>query len=328
MGTSTSTAAPVRWGVPQVSVLGPLLYSLYTTDVAGIVTSFCLGVHLYADDTQLHGSCLASDAEALSRLVLRFIEAVRLWMVSNRVRLNPDKTQFIWFGTKQQFAKLNCDRLSSVSLTLVSDKHVRNLGVILASELLMGEPHLTAMSFLFFSSCVVCVRFAILSCRNLMLAHSFICNRIDYCNSVLYGASRFQLDRLQSILNAAARIILRIPKYSHISASIRDELHWLPVRFRPEFKICLFVQNSLVGAAPAYLQELCIGVSSNAGRRSLRSASRADLVVPRADTTRFGRHGFSASGPAIWNSLPQEVRHCNHVLGMTLNSSVVSWVRR
>ena len=67
----------------------------------------------------------------------------------------------------------------------------------------------------------------------LMLAHSFICNRIDYCNSVLYGASRFQLDRLQSILNAAARIVLRIPKFSHISASIRDELHWLPVRFRP-----------------------------------------------------------------------------------------------
>ena len=75
----------------------------------------------------------------------------------------------------------------------------------------------------------------------LMLVHSFICNMIDYCNSVLYGASRFQLARLQSILNAAARFILRIPKFSHISASIRSELHWLSVRSRPEFKICLFV---------------------------------------------------------------------------------------
>ena len=93
--------------------------SCHRTDVPGIVTSFGLGVHLYADDTQLHGSCLASEAEALSRLVLRFIEAVRLWMASNRLRLNPDKTQFVWFGTRQQLAKRNCDRLPSVSLTLV-----------------------------------------------------------------------------------------------------------------------------------------------------------------------------------------------------------------
>ena len=115
-------------------------------------------------------------------------------------------------------------------------------------------------------------------------------------------------DHLQNILTAATRIILRIPKFSHISASIRDELHWLLIRFRPEFKICLFFRNCLVGTAPAYLQELCIAVSSSAGRRSLRSASPGDLAVPRADTTRFERRGFSVSGPAIWNSLPQEVQ--------------------
>ena len=163
------------------------------------------------------------------------------------------------------------DRLSSVSPTLVSDTHVRNLGVILDSELLMGD-HISQLcrSCFFQLRRMRAIRHCLTQKSILMLAHSFICNRIDYCNSVVYGASRFQLDRLQSILNAAARIVLRIPKFSHISASIRVELHWLPVRFRPEFKICLFVRNCLVGTAPAYLQELCIAVSSSAGRRSLR----------------------------------------------------------
>ena len=70
----------------------------------------------------------------------------------------------------------------------------------------------------------------------------------------------------------------------------------------------LHIRNCLIGTAPAYLQEIRVAVSSSAGRRNLRLASRGDLVVPRADTTRFWRRGFFVSGPAIWNSLPQEVR--------------------
>ena len=172
-------------------------------------------------------------------------------------------------------AKRSCDRLSSVSPTLVSDTHVRNLGVILDSELLMGD-HVSQLcrSCFFHLRRLRAIRHSLTKKSILMLVHSFIWNRIDYYNSVLYGASRFQLDRLQSILYAAARIILRIPKFSHISASIRSELHWLPVHFRPEFKICLFVRNCLIGTAPAYLQELCVAVSSSAGRRNLRSTSR------------------------------------------------------
>ena len=112
-------------------------------------------------------------------------------MASNRLRLNPDKTQFVWFGTRQQLAKRNCDRLSSVSPTLVSDTHVRNLGVILDSELLMGD-HISQLcrSCFFQLRRLRAIRHCLTQKSILMLAHSFICNRIDYCNSVLYGASR------------------------------------------------------------------------------------------------------------------------------------------
>ena len=138
-------------------------------DVAGIVTSFGLGIHLYADDTQLHDSCLASDEEALSRLDLCSIEAVRLWMASNRLRLNPDKTQFVWLGTREQLAKRNCDRLSSVSPTPTHTSGTSGLSWTVSCW--WGT---TSHSYVVpvFSSCVVCVRFATLLLRN-----RFSCSR-------------------------------------------------------------------------------------------------------------------------------------------------------
>ena len=116
------------------------------------------------------------------------------------------------------------------------------------------------------------------------------------------------LHRLQSVLNSAARLVLNIPKFSHISAAIRVELHWLPIRRRIDFKIALMVCHCLVGAAPEYLMELCHPVGSAVGRQCLQSASRGDLVVPRFRLQTFGHRAFAVSRPQIWNSLPLRVR--------------------
>ena len=141
----------------------------------------------------------------------------------------------------------------------------------------------------------------------LTLVHAFVCSRLDFCNSAMFGVHSYLLDRLQSILNAAARLILQIHKFSSISSAIRDELHWLPVQSRIVFKQCLLVRSCLAGSAPSYLAELCIPVSSVTGRRqNLRSASRGTLVVPRVRTERYCRRGFSVSGPHLWNYCRQE----------------------
>ena len=105
------------------------------------------------------------------------------------------------------------------------------------------------------------------------------------------------LDRLQSILNAAARIILRIPKFSHISASIRSELHWLPVRFRPEFKICLLVRNCLIGtprltsknSVSLFLQALAVGTFARRVEGTSLSQERIQLGLGGAVSPFPGR---------------------------------------
>ena len=119
---------------------------------------------------------------------------------------------------------------------------------------------------------------------------------------------RHRLDRLQSILNATARLVLNIPKFSHISLAIRDELHWLPVQCRSQYKICILVRNSIAGFSPQYLQELCLPVASVLGRQHLRSAGRNDLLVPQFRTVNYGLRGFSISGPRLWNTLPHDIR--------------------
>ena len=107
----------------------------------------------------------------------------------------------------------------------------------------------------------------------------------------------------QSVLNSAARLVLNIPKFRHISAAIRDELHWLPIRRRIDFKIALMV---------CYC---CAGIPDGTGpscwlsrRQCLRSASRGDLVVPRFRLQTFGHRPFAVSGPQILNSLPLRIR--------------------
>ena len=98
-GGSVSRRAQLRSGIAQGSVLGPILYVLYTADVQKLVESFGFRVHLYADDTQFHDSCKSTDAAELASRAMHVIEAVREWSSSNRLRLYTDKTQFIWLGT-------------------------------------------------------------------------------------------------------------------------------------------------------------------------------------------------------------------------------------
>ena len=86
------------------------------------------------------------------------------------------------------------------------------------------------------------------------LVHAFVTSKLDFCNSLLYGLSKKQLDKLQRILNAAARIN-KTQTFQHISPVLRN-LHWLPVTKRIEFKILTITYKALNGMAPSYICDL------------------------------------------------------------------------
>lgn len=137
-----------------------------------------------------------------------------------------------------------------------------------------------------------------------ILIHAFVTNRLDYCNALYVGLDEKLLHRLQLVQNAAARLLTGTKKREHITPVLKS-LHWLPVRFRIDFKILLFVFKSLHGLAPQYLTEL---VQPYEPARSLRSADLSLLVTPKSNKRRRGARSFSVAGPTLWNALPLHLR--------------------
>ena len=92
-----------------------------------------------------------------------------------------------------------------------------------------------------------------------------------------------QIDRLQSALHGAARLIFGASRFSHVTPLLRDRLHWLRCRERIQFKLCLMVYKALNGIAPSYLSDLCITEDINERRRTLGSAltSTMTIIQPR-----------------------------------------------
>ena len=116
-------------------------------------------------------------------------------------------------------------------------------------------------------------------------------------------------DRLQRVLNAAARVITGTRKFDRgLGQILHDELHWLHVPDRVHFKLAVTVHQCLNGRAPPYLSEHCIPVSSADTRRHLRSANRHLFALPRFRLNTNGRRAFSVAGPMAWNLLPDFIR--------------------
>ena len=140
------------------------------------------------------------------------------------------------------------------------------------------------------------------------MVHAFVVTRLDYCNGVLSGITKAQLTKLQSILNAAARLVARLRKFDHISPVLRDDLHWLPVQQRIDFKISVMAYRCMHGTAPDYLTSMFTSLADDHGRRHLRSAAHGDVVIPRTRTKTLGPRSFAVYGPVIWNKLPPLIR--------------------
>ena len=234
--------------------------------------------HVYADNTQLYISFkYKQPLESISK-VNSCLSDIRRWMITNKLKINDSKTEFIVFRSPQ----LRCD-LSGLSVNVDESQITQSLKVrdlcVTFDQFLNFDDHITAKC----RSTYFHIR-NIGKIRNLLSynacstsIHALISFRLDYCNFLLYNVPTHKTDRLQRLQNQCARILTKSPRREHITPVLKS-FHWLKIQDRITYKILMLTYKSYFNIAPTYLCELISRRESSVNTRL--GADHHQLIMP------------------------------------------------
>jgi hypothetical protein len=301
-----SDSSTLKFGVPQGSVLGPILFVLYVSPVSNVINAHCLSHQCYADDTQIYAAASASEINVLVSKVQKCLSDLKTWMTHNKLHLNENKTDFMFIIPKK-YVNSACIPTSIAfnSSVLPVSTCARNLGVYFDTRLSFDKQVSNVCRLANFDlRRISSIRHYLTTEATKTLVCSFVLSRLDYCNSLFPRLMQYQLDRLQKIQNHAARLVLRVSKRESASPLL-NSLHWLPVRQRIRYKLSSLCYASLNGSAPRYIADLIRPYSTT---RELRSSSQGKLHLPDFKLKTAGERSFAYTAPKVWNDLPVPLR--------------------
>ena len=301
-----SDKVTLPYGVPQGSELGQVLFTLYTTPLSAIISSFDINHHPYADDTQIYMSLSVSNAKESLEKLQHCLMGVSAWMTGSKLKLNPSKTEFLLIGNNflNNFPCLLLGQETNPSTS------AKNLGVLFDSSLNFRK-HIsqTCRTCFYHTRDLRRIRKSLSLDLAKQIAVALVSSRLDYCNSLFHNIPEKDIARLQRVQNCLASVVTNAPRFSR-SVPILKRLHWLPVKFRIHFKICVIIFQTLKENKPAYLADLLVRPNCS---KYLRSTNSNRFVVPRIKT-KTGSRACSISGPALWNALPVSIHNAKTIL--------------
>ena len=224
-----SSTNELHYGVPQGSVLGPILFVLYILPLSNLIKRHSLSVHLFADDIQIETSILPQHVHSTISSVEICIFNVKYWMIENKLQLNDEKTECLLIRPNKCTQNLNCTSLSFGHNVISFSTTAKNLGFHFTEDMRI-DAHVENIC----RKAYIDIR-RISSIRHLLsidasktMLSAFVLPKLDYCNYLFYGSPMYLLERLQKVQCSAARLIFQCRKHSHISPLLMS-LHWLPI---------------------------------------------------------------------------------------------------
>ena len=233
-----SAFAPVHSGIPQGSVRGPILFTMYIKPLSAIIDSHSIIHHSFADDLQIQMSAPPDRIYEILHSMQSCISDVKDWPTAKMLRLNDNKTELMLVTSNRTKHLHNLPSSITIGNALITFKQsVKNLGHTLDCHLNLNAHvcNIARTCHIELRRLASILRF-LTSTATATLVSAFALSRIDYCNSLLFGSTHDVTSHLQRIQNYSARVIFRLPKSCSIAIHLKS-LHWLPVKARSTCKM-------------------------------------------------------------------------------------------
>ena len=300
------------FGVPQGSLLGPLLFILYSKQIETIALKYGLSVQLYADDSQLYIELeRTSDLYDEKVKIESCLKEIQVWMSTNYMKLNSSKTKLIVFNPPR--SPFNVPLVNNYFHISFNETQLEeSTSVVVLGSTLTPDFRLNSFINTKLKSCkneirnLKHVKGALDIDTRFMLINNLILTKLDYCNSLLAGCTQLEIKRLQTVMNDAVRFVFSVNRRAHISQYLQ-KLHLLPVKFRILFKLCTLAHNIVSGTAPKYLSDIfsCYQPTSS---MSLRHDAGRDEKMLVYSPGKLPEKCIFQKLISAWNALPFRLR--------------------
>ena len=300
---SNSNLLSIACGVPQGSVLGPLLFLIYINDLPS--SSKKLNFYLFADDTNIY--CESSDLSNLIKIVNRELRSVKKWLDANKLSLNIDKTNFIIFHSSSS-------SVPSDAVVKIGKKHIKRVKFVKFLGLLLDEHlswkyNLSELSKKLARTCGIFFRI-----RNLLPLDVLLClynalflSFLQYGLIVWGGTYASYIEPIFKLQKKAVRAISFQSRLSP-SLPIFKDLKLLKLSEIFELRLSTFVFDSVNKTSPSCFHNFFL-FNSSVHQYSTRQASQGDLYLLRKNSSQYGLKSIRYLGAKLWNSLPVELRN-------------------